>query len=59
MRIGPLGTWEILIILFVILVIFGPSRLPQLARGIGQSIREFRNGIRETGDQAEKDPKED
>ena len=47
MRIGPLGMWEILIILVVVLLIFGPRRLPEMARGIGQSVREFRKGIKD------------
>ena len=46
MRIGPLGIWELLIILVVLLLIFGPRRLPDMAKGIGQSVREFRKGIR-------------
>ena len=50
MRIGPLGVWEILIILVVILLIFGPRRLPEMAKGIGQSVREFRKGIRDMKD---------
>ena len=33
---------EWIIILVIILIIFGPSKLPQLARGLGQAIREFR-----------------
>jgi len=47
MRIGPLGTWEILIILVVVLLLFGARRLPELAKSIGQSVREFRKGIRD------------
>ena len=46
MRIGPLGIWELLIILVVVLLIFGPRRLPDMAKGIGQSVREFRKGIK-------------
>ena len=46
MRLGPLGTWELLIILAVILLIFGPSRLPKMARGIGEMVREFRHEFR-------------
>lgn len=47
MRIGPLGIWELLIILVVVLLIFGPRRLPEMAKGLGQSVREFRKGIRD------------
>lgn len=46
MRLGPLGVWELLIILVVVLLIFGPSRLPKMARGIGEMVREFRNEFR-------------
>lgn len=47
MRIGPLGGWELLIILVVVLLIFGSSRLPKIARGIGESAREVRKGFQE------------
>ncbi|MEX2540450.1 MAG: twin-arginine translocase TatA/TatE family subunit [Trueperaceae bacterium] len=53
MRIGPLGIWELLIILVVVLLIFGPRRLPEMAKGIGQSVREFRKGIRDMKDDFE------
>ncbi|HEX7176007.1 MAG TPA: twin-arginine translocase TatA/TatE family subunit [Pyrinomonadaceae bacterium] len=44
---------EWLIILFVVLLIFGSTRLPQLARGMGKSIKEFKKGINESGDDDE------
>lgn len=53
MRVGPLGVWELLIILVVVLLIFGPRRLPEMAKGIGQSVREFRKGIRDMKDDFE------
>ena len=40
-----LGPWEILLILVVILVLFGARRLPELARGLGQGINEFRDAV--------------
>lgn len=46
-RIGPLGVWELLIILVVVLLLFGPKRLPEMAKGLGQSVREFRKGLRD------------
>lgn len=52
MRIGPFGHWEILVILFVVLLLFGAKRLPAMAKGIGQSVREFRRGIRDDGDES-------
>jgi sec-independent protein translocase protein TatA len=53
MRIGPFGPWEIFVILVVVLLFFGPKRLPEMAKGIGQSVREFRRGIRGVVSEAE------
>lgn len=47
MRIGPFGVWEILIILVVVLLVFGPRRLPEMAKGLGQSVRAFRKEMRD------------
>jgi sec-independent protein translocase protein TatA len=41
---GMIGTQELLIILVILLFIFGGTRLPQLAKGLGKSIREFKQG---------------
>ena len=40
-----LGPWEILLILIVILILFGARRLPELARGLGKGINEFRDAV--------------
>jgi len=52
--IGPLGLPELLIVLVIVVLIFGANRLPQLGKGLGQSIRNFKGGLRE-GDKEEKD----
>jgi sec-independent protein translocase protein TatA len=44
---GPLGLPELVIILFIVVLIFGANRLPQLATGIGKSIRNFKDGMKE------------
>ena len=43
---GSLGMPELLVILVIVIVIFGASRLPQLGRGLGEGIQNFKNGLR-------------
>ena len=51
------GMQEMLILLLIVLVLFGGSRLPQLAKGLGESVRNFKRGINEGGEDAD-EPKE-
>jgi sec-independent protein translocase protein TatA len=44
---GRIGLPELFIILFIVVLIFGANRLPQLATGIGKSIRNFKDGMKE------------
>jgi sec-independent protein translocase protein TatA len=45
--LGMPGGWEWIIILAVVVLLFGSSKLPQLAKAIGQSKKAFREGIEE------------
>lgn len=49
-----LGAPELIIILVIVLVLFGSTRLPKLARSIGQASKEFKKGI----DEGDKSPDE-
>ena len=40
-----LGLPELLVILFIVVIIFGASKLPQLGRGLGEGISNFRDGL--------------
>ena len=42
-----LGPWEIVLILAVVLILFGAKRLPELAKGLGSGIKEFKKATRE------------
>lgn len=43
-----LGTLEIVMILLIVLIVFGAKRLPQLGRGMGQGIKDFKNALSDT-----------
>jgi sec-independent protein translocase protein TatA len=49
-----LGFPELLLILFIVVLIFGTSRIPELGKGLGEGIRNFRKAMK--GDEEEKKP---
>jgi sec-independent protein translocase protein TatA len=57
LAIGGLGTPEILVIAVVIFLLFGATRLPQLAKSLGQSKRAFKEGLDEADREAQKEEK--
>ncbi len=52
------GPGEMMILFIIVLLIFGPSQLPKLARGLGNAMREFRKAQREFSDELHRDPEE-
>lgn len=42
-----LGTWEIVAIVLVILLLFGGKKIPELMRGLGKGVKEFKGGMKE------------
>ncbi len=56
---GRLSGWELIIILVVLLLLFGARKLPDLARSIGASAKEFRKGIEEGVDEESSDAPSD
>ncbi len=55
---GSIGVPEILLILLVILVLFGARRLPEIGKGLGKGIREFKKASREITDEFTRDEEE-
>ena len=47
---GP-GVWEVLVILLVIIIFFGAKKIPELARGLGLGLREFKKAKQEIKDE--------
>lgn len=50
---GTIGMPEILLLLVIVVIIFGASRLPQLGRGLGEGIRNLRSALRGGGSNGE------
>ena len=57
MMIYPLviGWTEVLILAFVVLLIFGGKKIPELMKGLGQGVKSFKEGLREVDDEIKKD----
>ncbi|MCJ7524182.1 MAG: twin-arginine translocase TatA/TatE family subunit [Candidatus Aminicenantes bacterium] len=55
---GSLGIWEILLIVVVVALLFGGKKLPELGKGLGQGIKNFKNAVMGT-DKDEETPKDD
>jgi sec-independent protein translocase protein TatA len=52
--IGQPGFWQIVIVLAIFLLFFGSNRLPRMARSLGESLTEFKKGLRGEGEDEEK-----
>ncbi len=50
---GRIGLPELLLVFAVVLLVFGPSKLPALAKSLGQAIKEFKKGSKEVTDKIE------
>jgi sec-independent protein translocase protein TatA len=50
-----IGIWEILILLLVVLLVFGPKRLPEMGRSLGKGMREFKDSI--SGNDVDDEPR--
>ncbi len=49
-----LGGWEWLIVILAVLLLFGAKKIPELARGLGTGIKEFKKATREVTDEIQK-----
>lgn len=50
-----IGTNELLIVLLIVVIVFGPTQIPKLTRMFGKSVRGFREGLDADADQKEQD----
>jgi len=57
--LGSIGMPELILVLVIVLLLFGATRLPQVARSLGKSIGEFKKGMREGQEELEKEKSTD
>ena len=48
---GNLGAVEIILILLVVLILFGAKKIPELAKGLGKGMSEFKKGVKDVEDE--------
>lgn len=53
---GPFGPTELIIILILALIIFGPGKLPDVGKAIGRSVREFKRAVSGAEDESDASP---
>ena len=54
-----IGGWELILILSVVLILFGAKKLPELAKGLGQGIKEFKKATRDVNEELHRAIEED
>ena len=59
MHIYPLvfGTWEIVLIVLVIVLLFGGKKIPELMKGVGKGVKSFKEGMNEVEKEMKEEPK--
>ena len=56
---GSIGHWELLLIMMAILLLFGSKRLPELARGLGKGLQEFKKALNDVKEEISFDKLDD
>ncbi|MCF6308190.1 MAG: twin-arginine translocase TatA/TatE family subunit [Flavobacterium sp.] len=54
-----MGAWQIILIVLVVLLLFGGKKIPELMRGLGSGIKEFKDASKEDSDEDDKPEKKD
>ena len=54
MKLLFLGTWEIIVIVLVVLLLFGGKKIPELMKGLGKGVKSFKDGVNGIEDESGK-----
>jgi sec-independent protein translocase protein TatA len=56
---GMPGGWELIVIILFVIIFFGAKKIPEIARGMGKGIREFKDATKEIKDEIQEGSKDD
>ena len=59
MKLLFLGTWEIILIVLVVLLLFGGKKIPELMKGLGKGVKSFKDGVNGVEDKKDEQKTED
>lgn len=57
MILGAFGPWQVVLIVLVALLLFGGKKIPELMKGLGKGMKEFKDATKEDSDNKEKEEK--
>lgn len=57
--LGPIGGPELIIIALIVLLLFGGKKIPELMKGLGKGVRNFKDGLKDVEDEITKDVSDD
>ncbi len=57
--LGQIGTWQIVVIVAIILILFGGRKIPELMRGMGRGVKEFKDAMNTDYSEEKKDKEKD
>jgi len=55
---GIVGPWQVILIVIIVLILFGGKKIPELMKGLGQGMKEFKNASKEETKEENKDTEE-
>ena len=56
---GAVGVWQIVLLIAVVLLFFGGKKIPELMRGLGKGVGEFKKGMKDGEEEERKDPEKE
>lgn len=57
--LGMIGPWQVVLIIAVLILLFGAKKIPELMKGVGKGIKEFKDATKDNGGQDKSEPKKD